>query len=119
MVTQTPSPVEKLNKIGETKNVDAFLISSASSVKYLSGYFYNFETGPSPFQLLPAVLFIRTAQDACLLIADNETHRLTDESISVKTYASYVYEQPLAFADQFLAQLHAIIKQNGGGSRIG
>lgn len=114
------SRIEKLNKLRELKNADAFLFSSASSVKYLSGYFYNFETGPSPFQLLPAALFVGPEQDACLLVADNETPQVTDPSISIKTYTSYVYEQPLVFTDQFLAGLHSIVKQYGTGrARIG
>jgi Xaa-Pro aminopeptidase len=116
----TSPRIEKLNKIRELKNADAFLISSASSVKYLSGYFYNFETGPSPFQLLPAALFVDPEQNACLLVADNETPHVTDPSVVVKAYASYVYERPLAFADQFLTGLHAIIKQYGTDrARIG
>ena len=50
--------VDKLEKIGAAKNIDAFLITSSASLKYLTGYFYNFEIGPSPFQLIPAALFV-------------------------------------------------------------
>ena len=114
------SRIEKLNKIRETKNVDAFLITSAASVKYLSGYFYNFETGPSPFHLLPAALVVGHA--ACLVIADNESHQLStpDPAFSIRNYESYVYEKPLECTKQFLIQLHEAFKQNGiGNARIG
>ena len=47
--------IEKLDRI---KDIDAFLLTSPASLKYLTGYFYNFEIGPSPFQLIPAALFV-------------------------------------------------------------
>src|ERR1700704_3774478 len=94
--------IDKLNKIGKTKKVDAFLITSTASVKYFSGYFYNFETGPSPFHLLPAALVVGHA--ACLVIADNESHQLpaSGASFSISSYESYVYEKPLEGAKHFL-----------------
>jgi Xaa-Pro aminopeptidase len=112
--------IEKLNKIRETKSVDAFLITSAASVKYLSGYFYNFETGPSPFHLLPAALVV--GDTAFLIIADNESHQLStpDAAIALRNYESYVYEKPLDCTKQFLIQLHEAFKQAGiGNTRIG
>jgi hypothetical protein len=74
------SRIEKLHTIRETRNVDAFLITSAASLKYLTGYFYNFETGPSPFHLLPAALIVGNA--ACLVVADNESQPLSNNSSS-------------------------------------
>ncbi|MEP6596620.1 MAG: Xaa-Pro peptidase family protein [Ginsengibacter sp.] len=116
------SRTEKLNAIAETKKVDAFLITSAASVKYLSGYFFYFEYGSSPFQFLPAALFVTPGKNASLVIADNELHQSANIhlGISIKSYSSYVYETPLEFARQFLDQLQDVVKQNGiGNARIG
>ncbi len=116
------SRIEKLTKIKKVKNIDAFLITSPASVKYLSGYFYNFETGPSPFQFLPAALFVIPENATSLVIADNEMHHLTDvdPGILIKPYSSYVYKKPLDFETQFLIQLHEVLKQSGiRNGRIG
>lgn len=107
--------IEKLIEIRKARNVDAFLITSLASLKYLSGYFFYFEHGISPFQLLPATLFVGPELNASLILADNETKQLSsiDSSISVKTYESYVYEKPIDHTTQFLFQLNEVFKQSG------
>src|SRR5665647_131668 len=89
--------IEKLLEIKKAKKVDAFLITSAASLKYLSGYFFYFEHGLSPFQLLSAALVVGPGFNASMVLADNETQQLLsiDSSISISTYESYVYEKPL------------------------
>lgn len=121
-MTKQTSRIEKLSTIKEAKNIDAFLITSAASIKYFSGYFFYFEYGPSPFQIIPAALLAVPGETACLVIADNETHQLSTpaSNISVKPYSSYVYEKPLEFRKQFLIQLGEVFKQNGRrNARIG
>lgn len=105
--------IDKLDQISRNKNIDAFLITSSISIKYLCGYFYNFETGPSPFQLIPAALFVIPHGKAILIIADNETNQLgnLDSRLSVSPYISYVYKEPLDFTTRFLAKLHEITSQ--------
>ncbi len=118
--TWVRSRIEKLHKIGEKKNVDAFLITSAASVKYFSGYYFNFETGPSPFHFLPAALVV--GQAACLIIADNESQQLpaSGSSFLISTYESYVYEKPLEGTKHFLGRLQEAFKQTGvSNARIG
>jgi Xaa-Pro dipeptidase len=114
--------IERLNKITEAKDIDAFLITSSISVKYLCGYFYNFEIGTSPFHLIPAALFVVPSQISALVIADNETDQLAglDARISVKQYASYVYDKPLDFLSQFLIKIHELVRDSGmDKARIG
>ncbi len=114
--------IEKLNAIAATKKLDAFLLTSAVSVKYLSGYFFYFEYGSSPFHLLPSALFVIPGKTASLVVADNELHQSENiyAGISIKPYTSYVYETPLEYTKQFLIQLDEIVKQNGiGNARIG
>lgn len=116
------SRIEKLNEIKKAKNIDAFLITSSASVKYLCGYFFYFEHGVSPFQLLPAALIVDRAQKAFLLLADNETGQLSSiaPDVVVSTYESYVYKKPIDSTDQFLLRLHEAFKENGTVSgRIG
>ncbi|MEO8416661.1 MAG: Xaa-Pro peptidase family protein [Ginsengibacter sp.] len=107
--------IEKLIEIKKTTKADAFLITSAASLKYLSGYFFYFEHGISPFQLLPAALFVGPELQASLVLADNETQQLSsiDSSISIKTYESYVYEKPIDCTTQFLSRLNEVFKQSG------
>ncbi len=114
--------IERLNKIIKAKDIDAFLFTSSISVKYLCGYFYNFEIGSSPFHFIPAALFVVPSRITGLVIADNETDQLADldARISVKQYASYVYDKPLDFLSQFLIKIHELVKNSGmGKARIG
>jgi Xaa-Pro dipeptidase len=113
MTIQKGSRIEKLNAIKKAKNIDAFLLTSPASVKYFTGYFFSFETGPSPFHLLPAALAVAN-DSASLIIADNETSQLSSlaAGISVKPYSSYVYESAPDFVNQFLAQLEIFFIQH-------
>lgn len=111
--------IEKLERI---KNIDAFLLTSSTSLKYLTGYFYNFEIGPSPFQLIPAALFVIPPHYSGLIIADNESDQLAllDSQIKVNPYASYSYEKPLDYSASFCIKLLELVAQTGMGSaRIG
>lgn len=117
-----PPRLKRLQSIQEAIGIDAFLFTSTPTIKWLSGFFYNFEIGPSPFQLLPAVLLVVPENPLCLLIADNEslTTPVSGLEISVKPYASYVHEKPLDFTNQFLLQLNeAIIQNKLTNTRIG
>jgi Xaa-Pro aminopeptidase len=108
------SRIEKLNKFYKSGSVDAFLITSPVAIKYFSGYFFNFETGPSPFHLLPAALLIIPGGEASLIIADNELDKVPTPhpGISICPYASYEYTKAPEFAKQFLTQLGKVIRQH-------
>jgi Xaa-Pro aminopeptidase len=110
-----PHRIERLKAIRKATKTDAFLFTSASSVKWLSGYFYNFETGASPFQLLPAALLIAPAEFTCIVIADNESFRQSEDGspVTVKQYSSYVHEKPLDFSNQFLGKLIEVLHEYG------
>jgi Xaa-Pro aminopeptidase len=113
---------EKLEQIKSSQAVDAFLITSSASIKYLCGFFYNFETGPSPFQLIPAALFVVPPGRANLIIADNESGQLADidPGIAIHKYGSYSYEKPLAYSAGFLGKLSEVLRlHNAGKMRIG
>lgn len=105
---------ERLENIGKIKNIDGFLFTSLPTIKCLSGYFYDFTIGPSPFQLLPAALLVAPSQNSTIIVADNEQFEKVGvgSEISVKFYSSYVYEKPLDFTTQFLVKLHETLKEN-------
>jgi Xaa-Pro dipeptidase len=114
--------IERLNTIIKTRDIDVFLFTSPASIKYLCGYFYNFEIGSSPFQLIPAALFVVPSQITSLVIADNETDQLAglDSRISLNHYASYVFDKPLDFTSRFLLKILDLVKKVGKGeARIG
>ncbi|MEO5891803.1 MAG: Xaa-Pro peptidase family protein [Ferruginibacter sp.] len=102
---------EKLQLLAESSGVDGFLFTSPASIKCFSGYYFNFETGPSPFQLLPAALFISLQGKRSLLLADSETDKgnLLQGDVELSFYDSYVYENPLHFEEDFLLKLTTII----------
>ncbi|MEX6689963.1 Xaa-Pro peptidase family protein [Danxiaibacter flavus] len=107
--------IQKLKAIQKAKKLDAFLITSFASLKYLSGYFFYFEHGLSPFQLLPAALVVGPELQAGLILADNETQQLPfiHPAISISTYESYVYQKDIDAVNQFVFQLDETFKQLG------
>jgi Xaa-Pro dipeptidase len=117
-----PSRLSKLSEVQKSTQVDAFLLTHLPTLRHLSGYFFNFEAGPSPFHLIPAALLAVPAGEAALLVADSEGGQLpgVDSKILIKTYASYVYESPFDFARQFQLRLQEVIDQFGlGKARLG
>jgi Xaa-Pro aminopeptidase len=110
--------IDRLTGIKEKRKVDAFLLTSTATIKHLSGYFFNFETGTSPFQVLPAALFVFPGENISLLLADSESDKLTalNPDILVTNYSSYVYEHPLHFTEDFFLQLSKIIEANGAAN---
>jgi len=106
--------IERLKNLGKTKNIDAFLLTSPSTIKCLSGYFYNFEIGPSPFQILPSALVFVPEEIAVLIIADNESLATPVKGIGIllKPYSSYVHEKPLDYTNQFIIKLQEVLIQN-------
>jgi hypothetical protein len=104
-------PLSRLAEIRVAGPVDAFLLTHLPTIRHLSGYFFNFETGPSPFHLLPACLVAIPGGEAFLIAADTEAGQISSVSREIKTrlYASYVCESPLDFARQFQTRLHETI----------
>jgi Xaa-Pro dipeptidase len=109
------SRIHLLDPVFEKMNADAFLITSPQSITHLCGYFFNFETGPSPFHLIPAALLVYPTQGSYLIIADNETGQVhdLDPDITAVPYVSYTYEKPLDFSNQFIHALQELIKPKG------
>jgi Xaa-Pro dipeptidase len=109
------SRIKLLDKILKKKQLDVFLITSPRSIRHLCGYFFNFETGPSPFHLIPAALVVIPSQGNYLIIADNETGQLQDldPDITAAPYVSYTYEKPSHYLKQFTYCLHELLKSIG------
>jgi len=105
-------PLDRLAEIADARPVDAFLLTHLTTIRHLSGYFFNFETGPSPFHLLPACLVAIPEGEACLIAADTEAGQVSTvlPGIETRLYASYVCESPLDFARQFQARLQDTIR---------
>ena len=114
--------IEKLDRIKRSERLDAFLITSPSSVKYFSGYFFYFEYGSSPFHSLPAMLMIVPGLLATLILADNEMDQASfiDPLITILPYESYAYKKPSDPAGESIKRIHEIIQKNKlGSARIG
>ncbi len=116
------SRIGKMSRIKKAKRVDAFLISSSSSVKYFSGYFFYFEYGTSPFHLLPAILMVVPEHDTALILADNEMSQsaFIDPLLTLFPYESYTYNKPADPSGECIKGIRAFIQKNNlGSSRIG
>jgi Xaa-Pro aminopeptidase len=114
--------MDRLQEVGKALRLDAFLLTSPGAVKCFSGYFYNFETGSSPFHLVPAALLILPPRATGLLLADNERDKATalHPGVTPFFYSSYTYEGPPHFLQDFPAQLLEMIEGAGiGNARIG
>lgn len=114
--------IDKLDRIKKSKQLDAFLIGSPSSVKYFSGYFFYFEYGTSPFHLLPAILMVVPGLEATLIVADNEMGQASfiDPLITILPYESYRYKKPADPAGESIKRIQEIIHKNKlGSARIG
>ena len=121
-MTRMISRIEKLKPVKNAGRVDAFLISSPSSIKYFSGYFFYFEYGASPFHLLPAILMVAPDQDSGLILADNEMGQSSsvDPAIRLIPYESYTFEAPPNPAAACITKLCEFIDRNRlGSARIG
>lgn len=105
--------IDRLKSISESFDVDAFLFTSQSTIKWLSGFHFNFEIGPSPFQLLPAALLCSPSKFTSIIIADNESFEKEGigSLIEVKPYCSYTYKSPLDYTSQFLKELYATMNE--------
>jgi len=114
MIATTKTRLDRLEVLAKTKKLDGFLFTSPSSIKCFSGYYYNFETGMSPFHVLPAALFVFPFELKTLLVADNEQDKLSGlhPDVHVLYYSSYTYEKPLHFTEDFFRQVVKIIKAN-------
>lgn len=107
--------MDKLDSVSKSKDIDAYLLTSGATVRYLSGYFYNFEVHHSSFQLIPAAVFAIPGCYQGLIVADNESEHLhgLDPRIRIIPYTNYVYEKPLDFENIFRTKLIDVIKDNG------
>jgi len=121
-MTRMISRIEKLKPVKNANRTDAFLITSPSSVKYFSGYFFYFEYGTSPFHLLPAILMVVPDQDSGLILADNEMGQSSsvDPAIRLIPYESYTFETPPDPVAACIKKLCEFIDKNQlGSARIG
>lgn len=106
--------MDKLDTISKSKKIDAYLLTSGAAVRYLSGYFYNFEVNPSLFHMIQAAVFAIPGCYQGLIVADNESEQLhgLDPRIHVIPYTNYVQEKPLDFENIFRTKLIDVIKNN-------
>jgi Xaa-Pro aminopeptidase len=122
METDHPTRIERLYKLKKSEGLDILLLTSPPTIKWLTGYFYNFEIGTSPFQFLPSALVDFSPKKKIMIVADNEDIKLNQitSNISIKYYSSYVFNDPLDFTNQFLIKLYEIFEENNlNNVRIG
>lgn len=111
----------RLEELAKTKRLDAFILTSDTSLKAYSGYWYNFETGKSPFHVIPAALLIIPGRSMLLILADDQQGNtwVIHDGLEIDYYSSYSYETPLDFQNSFCQKINDSLRQARGLRRIG
>jgi len=87
--------LERLGNWMKEQDLAAALLSNPFNVTWLTGYAPPIQTGPSPFEGGPALLWLR-GDRAVLLTSDMEAGSARACGIEVQDYVAYTIEAPIA-----------------------
>ncbi len=93
---------ENLGRLKETlrqRGIGAALITSPSTVTWLTGYAPPIETGPNPFEGGPAVGWWQEGQ-LTLVLSDAEAPAAQAQGVEVRAYTAYSLDEPMAGAER-------------------
>jgi len=87
--------LERLGQWMKEQDLAAILLSNPFNVTWLTGYSPPIQTGPSPFEGGPALLWLR-GERLVLLTSDMESGSARSSGIDVQDYVAYTIEAPIA-----------------------
>jgi Xaa-Pro aminopeptidase len=87
--------LERLAHLMKVQDLAAVLLSNPFNVTWLTGYAPPIQTGPSPFEGGPALLWLR-GDRSVLLTSDMESGSARLAGIEVQDYVAYTIEAPIA-----------------------
>ena len=110
--------IKKLFHLTESKGVDVLLITSGTGIKYLTGYFYNFEIGESPFHIIPAALLASQPDRSNFIIADNDTLLEEKDHTPSSNREIYVRHNDPRLAQDYIEHFNNMIAEKNIVSEI-
>ncbi len=102
---------QALGRLGEwmkEQDLAAVLLSNPFNVTWLTGYAPPIQTGPSPFEGGPALLWLR-GDRSVLLTSDMESGAARASGIEVQDYVAYTIEAPIAGSHNQVEALRALL----------
>jgi len=87
--------LERLADLTKAQDLAAVLLSNPFNVTWLTGYAPPIQTGPSPFEGGPALLWLR-GERSVLLTSDMESGPAHLSGIEVQDYVAYTIDAPIA-----------------------
>ena len=87
--------LERLADLTKAQDLAAVLLSNPFNVTWLTGYAPPIQTGPSPFEGGPALLWLR-GERSVLLTSDIESGPAHLSGIEVQDYVAYTIDAPIA-----------------------
>ena len=111
--------LERLMAFQKAQDLSAVLLSNPNSLTWLTGYAPTIETGPSPFEGGPAMLW-RCGEDMILVLSDMEAGAAKAHGVEVIDYVAYTIEAPLAgYNNQATGLARLLSKFSGLHGRVG
>lgn len=111
--------LERLMAFQKMQDLSAVLLSNPASLIWLTGYAPPIETGPSPFEGGPALLWCCEG-DVVMLLSDMELGAARTHGVEVVDYVAYTIEAPLAgYNNQAAALARLLGKFSGLRGRVG
>jgi len=101
--------LERLSQWMKEQDLGAILLSNPFNVTWLTGYTPPIQTGPSPFEGGPALLWLR-GDRLVLLTSDMESGSARSSGIEVQDYVAYTIEAPIAGSLNQAAALRALLE---------
>ena len=98
--------------------LQALLLASPFTVTWLTGYAPPIQTGPSPFEGGPALVWWREGE-VTLILADSETGAAEATGAAVLAYESYTIERPLAGLANQAAVLRTLLQSTNLAGTVG
>ena len=113
-----PARLDLLAQTLQKKNLEAALLSNPATITWLTGYAPPIQTGPSPFEGGPAVLWWAHGEVA-LVVSDMESVAANATGLPVLDYLSYTIEAPLAGSVHQGQALAKALQANPAGGAVG
>jgi len=92
-----------------SRGLSAALLANPATITWLTGYAPPIQTGPSPFDGGPALIWFHNG-DLALIVSDMEAPAARAAGAEVRDYTGYTIEQPLACTERQIEALRSVLR---------
>lgn len=110
------TPIERLTRLLDSRNLDGALLSNPFTLTWLTGYAPPIETGPDPFLGGPALAWVHDGTIR-VVASDAEAPALRALGIDVAEYAGYTVAEPLDVVHRMAQALRSVLTESGSSQR--